>query len=135
MPKAEQKNTRETNQRQLILGFLKSNHKLHPTAEQIYQEVRKALPQISLATVYRNLKILEEQGRIFALNYCKQYCRYQAAIDNHSHFICQKCDKVIDIELTELIDVNNQIAKRHEVKVTDHKLYFFGFCQDCLKVS
>lgn len=123
---------RNTNQRQLIFEFV-ARSLTHPTAEQIFQGVRKKLPRISLGTVYRNLEILENQGLITGLKYSKEHVRYHAGPDDHYHFVCDHCDKIEDLELSEMSDLNSQITKRHGVKVTRHTLFFYGHCADCKK--
>jgi Fe2+ or Zn2+ uptake regulation protein len=134
MPKGKEISLRNTNQRQIILEYLQRS-KAHPTAEQIYKSVRKSLPRISFGTVYRNLKILENQGQIAPLTYCKEYTRYEACVDNHYHFVCQHCDKVIEIQMDEMLELNSQVAKRCNLQVNTHKLFFFGCCQTCSKLN
>ena len=123
---------RNTNQRQLIYEFLESSL-THPTAEQIFNGVRKKLPRISFGTVYRNLDTLEKQGSITGLKYSKEHIRYHIGADNHYHFVCEHCDKVENLEMGELFDLNNQVSKRHGVKVNKHSLFFYGLCKDCEK--
>jgi Fur family transcriptional regulator, peroxide stress response regulator len=125
---------RTSNQRHLIYDFLTSTL-THPTADQVFQAVRKKLPRISIGTVYRNLDILEKQGSIEGLNYSKEHVRYHIAEDSHYHFVCTKCDKVENIVLEELIDLNQQVAKRHELNIKKHSLYFYGLCSDCSKLK
>ena len=66
---------RKTKQRELILKTLRSTD-THPTADWIYEQVKKEMPNISLGTVYRNLGILKESGEILELNYGSKYSRY-----------------------------------------------------------
>ncbi len=110
---------RNTYQRQLILEILKSTT-AHPTADWIYEQARKEIPNISLGTVYRNLKILKEEGLIIELTDGKQ-SRFDARIDNHYHFKCEKCGSIYDIE-PEDIEIN-------------HSLEFKGFSIDAVDVN
>jgi Fur family peroxide stress response transcriptional regulator len=87
--------SRNTNQRLKILGYLQSVHS-HPTAEQVYEEVRKELPAISLATVYRNLNFLTDQGRIQRLEINKEY-HFDADCCCHQHFVCKECGAILDV--------------------------------------
>ena len=123
---------RNTNQRQLILEFIERSL-THPTAEQVFQAVRKKLPRISFGTVYRNLDILEKQGSITGLKYSKEHVRYQAGPDDHYHFVCEHCDKIENLEMNEMVDLNSQVAKRHSLTVNKHSLFFYGLCEDCKK--
>lgn len=124
---------RLTNQRQLILNYLNTTP-LHPTADQVFRVLRRSLPRISFGTVYRNLDILHKQGLISILNYSKEHARYEAAINNHCHFVCERCDKVRDLILEELAELNSQVAKRHDWRIQRHSLFFYGWCPDCQKV-
>jgi Fe2+ or Zn2+ uptake regulation protein len=125
------KKTRQTNQRQLIYDYALNASLAHPTAEQIFQAVRKRLPRISFGTIYRNLDILEKQGLLVPLCYGKEHLRYDAIAENHYHFICTRCDKVENVVCEELLELNNQIKKRHGFKVQFHRMCFYGLCADC----
>ncbi|KKR07490.1 MAG: Ferric uptake regulator, Fur family [Parcubacteria group bacterium GW2011_GWC2_39_14] len=124
---------RNTNQRQLIFEYLE--HTLtHPTAEQIFQNMRQELPRISFGTVYRNLDILEKQGLISTVIYSKEHVRYQVGSMNHSHFVCSNCDKVKNVVIDDLTDLNNQVSRRHKVMVQKYNLIFYGQCANCQKM-
>ena len=127
--------TRTTNQRQVIYDYVQGASLSHPTAEHIFRAVRKKLPRISFGTVYRNLLALEQQGLIVSLFYAKEHARYDALVDNHYHFVCEKCDKVENISLEEMQEINKQISRRHGVQVHSHRLYFYGLCSDCSKIK
>ncbi|NQT50298.1 transcriptional repressor [Candidatus Kuenenbacteria bacterium] len=133
MPQFQSK-PRTTNQRQVIFDYIKTTSLSHPTAEVIFESVRKKLPRISFGTVYRNLLVLEDQGLIIPLYYTKDHVRYDAIMENHYHFICQRCDKVENISMEEMLELNKQIAKRHELQIDYHRIYFYGLCGDCKKV-
>ncbi|KKQ80208.1 MAG: Ferric uptake regulator, Fur family [Parcubacteria group bacterium GW2011_GWC2_38_7] len=124
---------RNTNQRQLIFEYLQRTL-THPTAEQIFQNMRKELPRISFGTVYRNLDILEKQGLISTVIYSKEHVRYHVGPMNHSHFVCNSCDKVENIITDDLFDMNNQISRRHNVLVQKYNLVFYGLCTNCKKM-
>ena len=88
---------RETKQRKAILNVLRRTDS-HPTADRIYDEVRKVIPNISKGTVYRNLKILREGGKISELNLNGTVSRYEGNNENHYHFRCEKCGRVFDLD-------------------------------------
>lgn len=118
---------RNTYQRQLILEILKSTTS-HPTADWIYEQARKELPNISLGTVYRNLKILKEEGLIIELTDGKQ-SRFDARIDDHYHFKCEKCGAIYDIEPKDIqikhsLEVKGFLIDTVDVNIT-------GVCSKC----
>ena len=83
-------------QRQLILDYLKSTTS-HPTAEQIYAELKPQNPALSLSTVYRNLRLLADDGIILRLDTGESTDRFDADLSEHHHFICTKCGQVTDV--------------------------------------
>ena len=83
---------RQTIQRIKILEYLEGV-KTHPTAETIYREVKKELPTITLATVYRNLNLLADEGKIVKLEINNEY-HFDADRSNHQHGVCKKCGKI-----------------------------------------
>ena len=118
---------RLTNQKKVILDYLKST-KTHPSALKVFKEARKRLPRISLGTVYRILKHLKEKGEILEIP--GTTFRYDATIFPHAHFICQKCQKIFDLEQ------KCHILKSKKLKVgkiKNYQLYFYGICKDCQK--
>ncbi|MBI3600601.1 MAG: transcriptional repressor, partial [Nitrospinae bacterium] len=80
-------------QREVILNILRST-KSHPTADWVYEQARRLIPGISLGTVYRNLKILKEDGTISELSFANTFCRYDGNAEPHYHFTCEKCKRV-----------------------------------------
>ena len=121
---------RSTPQRQFILDYLRGVL-THPTAEEIFQAVRKNLPNISFGTVYRNLDLLEKMGEISVIYYSRDHVRYDSKTDKHYHFICLNCDKVEDLVFQEIPDINRQVEKLHPVRVSHNLLNFYGYCRDC----
>jgi Fur family transcriptional regulator, peroxide stress response regulator len=103
----------------------------HPSADWIYNEVRKKIPHISRGTVYRNLKVLEEEGAIIDLNVDGTFGRYEIRHDNHYHFLCEQCGRIIDIFEPVETELNVSFAKRTGFKITRHRLEFHGICKDC----
>ena len=99
---------RNTQQRTVILGIL-SVHKDHPTAEELYNEVRGQLPRVSLGTVYRNLDLLARKGDVRRIDNGIGPSRFDPVTDNHPHFRCPGCNRVFDmpeeLSVDRLIDV------------------------------
>jgi Fe2+ or Zn2+ uptake regulation protein len=120
---------RNTIQKIKILNFLRSV-KTHPTAETVYKHVKKSLPTITLATVYRNLNQLAKNSAILRLEINKEY-HYDADISYHQHFVCKQCGKIIDVfnkKVSEyaLKKVNNPNLNIETVQVT-----YYGTCSKC----
>lgn len=122
---------RLTSQKQIILDYLK-DVKTHPTAEQVYSAVRKKLPRISQATIYRILNNIREKGNAQVIS-VKGVAHFDGDISPHAHFICQKCGRVYDVfNVCKDCDVLNK--KRLKVgKINFYKIYFYGICKKCKK--
>lgn len=122
---------RITNQKQLILDYIRSVHS-HPTVEEIYLAVKKKLPRISIGTVYRNLEkfvkdeiILEIKGDIK---------RFDGDISEHQHFICDRCENVFDIFENKNILNKNIIKKISQIgTIKKYDFYIYGVCKKCQK--
>lgn len=115
-------------QRECILNYLK-NTTSHPTAEEIHQHLRKELPNLSLATVYRNCNKLADKGELLRLDTGGK-THFDADTSDHQHFVCLKCDRVYDMFFSlpdEVITENLPEGFEHK----NHKLYFFGVCKRC----
>ena len=121
---------RETKQREAILNVLQSAGS-HPTADWVYDEVRKVIPNISKGTIYRNLKILREDGEISELNLSGTVSRYEGRQEKHYHFRCEKCGRVFDLDEPVNNELDARVAKRTGCKVSYHQLEFRGLCNGC----
>ena len=124
---------RNTQQRKIIYEILK-NTDIHPTADWIYSEVRKIIPNISLGTVYRNLKVLKEEGAIIEITDGKQ-SRFDARIDNHFHFKCNSCGSIYDIESSEVVNINKNNLERKGFEVDTMDITFNGIRKRYKKVE
>jgi len=121
---------RRSRQRETILRILK-NTKSHPTADWVYQKARKEIPNISLGTVYRNLRTLTEEGLIQRLCLGSSFDRYDGDTSFHYHFACQKCAKVYDISARGQVKMMEQVERRTGFRVEGVKVDFFGLCRRC----
>lgn len=124
------KNKRMTKQRKKILEVLKNTNS-HPTADWIYDQVKKEIPNISLGTVYRNLNVLSDMGKIMILDYGSSYSRFDGNPKDHYHFNCEKCDNVFDINLEVMKNINEKLNTETPFKIFNHRLEFYGLCPDC----
>ncbi|MFA5513995.1 MAG: transcriptional repressor [Sphaerochaetaceae bacterium] len=122
---------RYSRQRELIFETLK-NFETHPTAEQLYIQVKQEMPQISLGTVYRNLNILVEKGKIRKVDSLESSSvRYDARSDEHSHLVCTKCGTVKDLDLSYFYSVDKLLKEKFDFTVTEHNIVLKGLCSDC----
>jgi Fur family peroxide stress response transcriptional regulator len=121
---------RETKQREAILRVLR-NTKAHPTADRIYEEVKKEIPNISKGTVYRNLQVLQEDGAVTELNLNGTLSRFEAKQASHYHFRCEQCGRVFDVDEPVNNELDERVAKKTGFKVSHHQLEFRGLCKDC----
>jgi Fur family transcriptional regulator, ferric uptake regulator len=120
---------RLTRQRRVILDELRKVH-THPSADEIYSMVRRHIPRISLGTVYRNLEILSEQGKIIKLSGGKQK-RFDGNTGPHYHIRCLACDKVVDAPIDPIPTLNLQASRLAGFTITGHHIEFTGICPDC----
>lgn len=121
---------RMTKQRQVILEEL-CKVTSHPTADEMYQMIRKRLPKISLGTVYRNLEILSELGMVLKLDVGGTQKRFDGNVENHYHARCSKCGCVSDIHMPPSTEVEELAQKCTSFKIQRHSLEFGGVCPDC----
>lgn len=132
MAKTKRGFIRKTKQREVILSVLRSTD-THPTADWIYQEVRKILPSISLGTVYRNLRTLVESGVAMELSFGSTYSRFDGNPENHYHFVCEQCGRIYDVEMPVDSHLEEKVAEVTGHEVNQHRLEFYGVCKACKK--
>ena len=120
---------RMTRQRQVILDELRSVT-THPTADEVYDMVRKILPRISLGTVYRNLELMHEAGMVMKLETAGMQKRFDGNPAPHYHIRCINCGIVRDLELEDKgHDLESTL--KTDFKVLGHRLEFYGLCPAC----
>lgn len=117
-------------QREAILNVVQSNP-IHPTADTVYTLVRQSEPNISLATVYRNLNLLTEQGLLIKIQSPQEPDRFDARLDCHHHFLCTHCHQLFDLE-KEYATIQIQIAQPQiGFQITGYQLFLSGICECC----
>ena len=123
---------RYSKQRDEILNVVLTSYN-HPTAKMVYEKVRHIIPNISLGTVYRNLNVLSEMGKIKKILTYDGDDRFDKTLTNHNHIHCTVCGKVSDIE-TSLMNIDcDNVNKETGFKVTECNFNIKGVCQDCVK--
>jgi len=125
------KTTRMTRQKKVILDILKENMECHPSADWVYEQAKKLVPDISLGTVYRNLNVLRDMGEILELNYGSTYSRYDGNPENHYHFVCEKCGKLFNVAIPVYQGLDKMVQDTTGFQVNHHRMEFYGFCNEC----
>lgn len=121
-------------QREIILKAVRADMS-HPSVDSVYMEIRKEIPNISLATVYRNLNLLAEKGEIKKIDSLDGSCHFDFNTTNHYHFICNKCNKVYDVPCDVAPDVVKQAGEMTGFKIISHDISFQGICLECKKLK
>ena len=125
-----EKKLRYSHQRERILEYLCGTH-AHPTAEQVYQDLRPEIPGLSLGTVYRNLKLLEELGKVRRVPALQGVERYDALCCDHIHFLCSRCGSLRDITDVSLDALCGAIPLEKGSQIEKLDLTITGICPDC----
>jgi Fur family transcriptional regulator, peroxide stress response regulator len=105
----------------------------HPSVENIYDQLKKDFPTMSLATVYRNIVIMKSLGEVLELGFPDGSNRYDGNRPYpHPHVICVECKKIVDPDLDSLDEMKKEVALETKFKILNHRLDFFGICSDCM---
>ena len=105
----------------------------HPSVEDIYGQIKKDFPTMSLATVYRNIVLIKSMGEVLELGFPDGSNRYDGNKPYpHPHVICIKCKKIVDPDLDGLDSLKNEVAEETNFKILNHRLDFFGICSNCM---
>ncbi len=123
-------NSRFSKKRRDLLHLFKTGCFDHPTAMDVYLRMREIYPNISMGTVYRNLKHLSEQGDIIIIGSVNDCDRFDHNTYLHFHLVCEKCGKIFDLPVSsgfiEALDSQN-------FKVNSMKVLISGHCSECVK--
>lgn len=111
-------------QREVILNYINNCH-LHPSADKVYEEVKKTLPNISFSTVYRNLNQLTEQKKIKKISLDGDKYIYDNVKKDHAHFYCVRCGMLEDIQINGNIEFNT------DYEIQSIELVVKGICKRC----
>jgi Fur family peroxide stress response transcriptional regulator len=121
-----------TPQRLAIVRILAKSES-HPSVEDIYDQIIKDFPTMSLATVYRNIVLIKSLGEVLELGFADGSNRYDGNKPfPHPHVICIKCKKIVDPDLVSLDEMKNEVALETNFKILNHRLDFFGICSNCM---
>lgn len=130
----QRKGVRITPQRREILSFLIESD-IHPTADEIYQAIGDKFNNMSVATVYNNLRLLTDLKIVKELSYGDQASRFDFITTDHYHAICRNCGKIVDFYYPTLEDVEIVASKLTGFSIDEHRLEVYGLCPDCQKLE
>jgi len=121
---------RVTPQRLEIFHLL-SSMKEHPSAEDVFEQIRKQFPSISFDTVYRTLSLFETHGLIKKVHHLADKTRYDTNMKHHHHFVCIRCKKIIDFEWEGIDEIPTPESVRKWGSVEDRYVELRGICNEC----
>jgi len=122
---------RLTPQRMAVLKILAASEG-HPSVEQIYEHVKAHFPMTSIATIYKTVTLLKEMGEVLELGFSGDSNRYDGNRPYpHPHLVCVNCKSVGDLEIATLGELPQEVARRTEYRIVNHRLDFFGICPRC----
>lgn len=124
--------TRYSRQRELIYQSVCAS-RAHPTAEMVYAALKPAHPSLSLGTVYRNLHLLADEGKLVRMPFPVE--RFDGVLDPHSHFCCEHCGQVMDVELPYNEALDAEARAQLDCDVARHTVVFYGVCSDCAEMD
>lgn len=123
---------RNTIQKDLVLRAV-NEMKRHATTEEVYEFIKKEHPTIGKGTVYRNLGILVEEGKIRKVEVPDGPDRFDFTLKDHYHVRCIKCGDVSDVDMDEVKDLTEKINNVHGIKFLSYDIFFKGICSLCLE--
>jgi Fur family transcriptional regulator, peroxide stress response regulator len=122
---------RITPQRYAVLNVLASSLD-HPSAESIHAKLIEHYPTMSLATVYKTIKLLKREGEILELEFSDLGNRYDGKKPYpHPHVICTECGKIIDPSHLNMDEITSKMMVETGFKILTHRLDFYGLCPEC----
>lgn len=129
--KSKEKGLKLTPQRKVIFDILAESNR-HLTVDDIYQKAKTVYPMLSPATVYRNVEQMVDAGLLTHLELSGASMRYDTNLEEHHHFVCDKCGKVFDLYLKDFsYEVDSEKSHLDDVRVDSKQLYLHGACREC----
>ncbi len=119
-----------TKQRSAVLQVIRESE-LHLTANEVFEDARRTLPGISFATVYNSLRYLREEKLIGEVRFGNDSTRYDRNLTRHDHAICNKCGKLVDLDLSIPNSLIKEAAELSKFKAGSIELTLHGLCPDC----
>ncbi|MCE5209189.1 MAG: transcriptional repressor [Chloroflexi bacterium] len=133
--KLKERGHRITSHRLALLRLLAESDE-HPNASRLYEKVKVQFPTVSLATIYKTLTVLKEEGDILQVDLQNDSHFDGKKPYPHPHLVCTRCDRIFDADDTEFLGVFSQeIEEKHGFKVSRHQIVFYGVCNDCQNLT
>lgn len=107
------------------------NSRTHPSAQQVYEEVKKTHPTVSLATVYKTLEVLRELDLLQEINFPKGQARFDSYMNPHINLVCLKCGSITDIDDKAIKEIIRKVTASTKFKPTGQRIDVYGICQKC----
>ncbi|HPA71511.1 MAG TPA: transcriptional repressor [Spirochaetota bacterium] len=123
---------RKSRQRERIYELISASME-HPTAQRLFETLKKEMPSASLGNVYRNINILVEEGRVQCRMFGDGVEHYDAITGSHYHFICERCRTVTDFTMPLQEEITAKARTMTGNTITGHTIQFFGICDACVK--
>jgi Fur family peroxide stress response transcriptional regulator len=129
--KLQEQEYRLTPQRVALLRLLATSDG-HPSASQLYEQIKDQFPTTSPATVYKTLNLLKEMGEVLELGFSDDDNRYDGNKPfPHPHLVCLRCRKIVDPEIDLIQDLEQEMSRQSGYEILSHRLDFYGLCPDC----
>lgn len=121
---------RNSKQREAVLRVLKESYD-HPTADVVHERVKAEIPNISLGTVYRDLKQLQDGGLITVVESSDAKVHYEGHLEEHLHFLCERCAGITDVFCEATLPEGVRALRERGYIVHAHKTVYYGICDEC----
>ncbi len=121
-----------TKQRQTVLQVIRESDE-HLTANEVFEDARRLLPGISFATVYNSLRYLKNEGLIGEIRFGTDCTRYDPKLTRHDHALCNKCGRLVDLELPLPDGLLEEAAERSKFQAESIEFTLRGLCPECSK--
>jgi len=104
----------------------------HPNAAQLYEKLREQFPTVSLATIYKTLALLKEEGEVLEIDLHNDSHYDGNKPYPHPHLICNRCGKIFDGDaVNSFHTINQEIEEKYHFQVAHSQMVFYGLCQEC----
>jgi len=133
LQKLQERGSRMTSHRMALARLLATSED-HPNAAQMYESLREQFPTISLATVYKTLTLLKDEGEVLEIDLHND-SRYDGHNPTpHPHLVCNRCNRIFDgDDITLLSNLNKEIEEKYGFQIQRHQIVYYGICEDCQK--
>jgi Fur family ferric uptake transcriptional regulator len=131
--KLAENNYKLTKQREIILETILENKNWHFTAEELFAAVKKKDRDIGMATIYRTLELMQNLDIVHVLDFNDDSRKYELYLEaaHHHHLICKSCGKLVEFSDQDINYFESELEEKYDFQITEHKLRFYGYCNDC----